>query len=66
MLENLFLEYHSSYKDAQELPALLKILKDCGFHFYIKNENKRKSPFVNLHNDRSYDLQLNIYAYKKS
>ncbi len=65
-VEHLFLEYHSSYNDSQELPNLLSILKESGFHFYIKNENKRKSPFVNLHKERAYDLQLNIYAYRKA
>lgn len=63
-VNTLFLEYHCSYAEEQQLDYLLKILKNSGFHYYIKTENKRKSPFVNLHNDRMYDLQLNIYAYR--
>ncbi len=64
-VERLFLEYHSNFNEAQKLDSLLSILKDAGFHYYIKTENKRKSPFVNLHNTKMYDLQLNIYAYRK-
>ncbi len=63
-VNTLFLEYHSSYNDKQKLDELLLILKNAGFHYYIKTENKRKSPFVNLHNERMYDLQLNIYGYR--
>lgn len=63
-INTIFLEYHSSYKDEQKLSELLLVLKNAGFHYYIKTENKRKSPFVNLHQNRMYDLQLNIYAYR--
>lgn len=63
-VKNIFLEYHGDYKNEQKLNELLSILKNSGFHYYIKTENKRKSPFVNLHNDRMYDLQLNIYGYR--
>ena len=63
-VNTLFLEYHGSYHEEQKLNELLAILKSAGFHYYIKTENKRKSPFVNLHQDRMYDLQLNIYAYR--
>lgn len=63
-VNTLFLEYHGNYAEEQKLNELLGILKKAGFHYYIKTENKRKSPFVNLHQDRMYDLQLNIYAYR--
>ena len=63
-VNTLFLEYHGTYSEEQKLNELLSILKESGFHYYIKTENKRKSPFVNLHQDRMYDLQLNIYAYR--
>lgn len=65
-VDKLFLEYHSKYSEEQRLPELLGILKSCGFHYFIKTENKRKTPFVNLHKERAYDLQLNIYAYRKA
>lgn len=64
-VNTLFLEYHSSYNEEQHLSHLLEIIKNAGFHYYIKTENKRSSPFVNLHKERMYDLQLNIYAYRK-
>jgi FkbM family methyltransferase len=65
-VDKLFLEYHSKHTEEQKLPELLSILKSSGFHYYIKTENKRKTPFVNLHKERAYDLQLNIYAYRKA
>ncbi len=64
-VKTLFLEYHSNYNENQKLDELLSVIKEAGFHYYIKTENKRKSPFVNLHKERMYDLQLNIYAYRK-
>ena len=64
-VDKLFLEYHASFNEDQHLDKLLSILKSAGFHYYIKTENKRKSPFVNLHEHKMYDLQLNIYAYRK-
>lgn len=63
--KNIFLEYHGNYNEEQNLDKLLHVLKSAGFHYFIKTENKRKTPFVNLHADKMYDLQLNIYAYKK-
>lgn len=63
-VDTLFLEYHGNYAEDQHLDQLLNILKNSGFHYFIKTENKRKSPFVNLHKERMYDLQLNIYAYR--
>lgn len=64
-VKTMFLEYHGSFTEEQKLNELLSVLKNAGFHYFIKTENKRKSPFVNLHQDRMYDLQLNIYAYRK-
>ena len=64
-VNTLFLEYHGTYAEEQKLSTLLEILKTAGFHYFIKTENKRKSPFVNQHENRMYDLQLNIYAYRK-
>ncbi len=63
-VNTLFLEYHGSYSESQKLDELLSVLKNAGFHYYIKTENKRKTPFVNLHKEKMYDLQLNIYAYR--
>jgi FkbM family methyltransferase len=63
-INTIFLEYHGNYAEPQKLDELLSILKGAGFHYFIKTENKRKSPFINLHKDRMYDLQLNIYGYR--
>jgi FkbM family methyltransferase len=65
LVENIFIEYHSFHETEQMLPELLQILKQAGFRVYIKEawENmmqpfcEKKGPF--------YDLQLNIYGYRK-
>ena len=64
-VDQLFIEYHSTAKDTQALGNILSILSNAGFHYYIKTENKRVTPFVNRHENKAYDLQLNIFAYKK-
>ena len=64
-VNQLFIEYHSTAKENQSLGNILSILSHSGFHYYIKTENKRNHPFVNRHENKTYDLQLNIFAYKK-
>jgi FkbM family methyltransferase len=64
-VNQLFIEYHSTAKENQSLGNILSILSNAGFHYYIKTENKRNHPFVNRHENKTYDLQLNIFAYKK-
>lgn len=65
-VKNIFLEYHGTYKQTQDLDKMLSILTNAGFHYFIKTENKRKQPFINRHEHKMYDLQLNIYAYRKA
>ena len=43
----LFVEYHSSASEDQELDVLLGILKQNGFKYYIESNNPRnKQPFM--------------------
>jgi hypothetical protein len=65
-VENLFVEYHSAPGKKQYLPELLAVLERAGFRLYIKEAwNNRPVPFVPLHYRPFWDLQLNIYAYRK-
>lgn len=63
-ISNVFLEYHTNYNEQQNLAEILTQFQAMGFKYFIKNENKRKSPFVNKNIDKNFDLQLNIFFYK--
>ena len=62
--DNVFLEYHTSYHEKQNLGEILNQFESMGFRYFIKNENKRKSPFYNQNKEKNFDLQLNIFFYK--
>lgn len=63
-VENIFIEYHSEEKNEQMLDEILKILKEAGFKYYIKEAwNNQPKPFTNERNNL-YDLQLNIFGYR--
>lgn len=63
-VENLFIEYHSLEKNEQKLDEILKIMKDNGFKYYIKEAwNNQPMPFVNQRTNL-FDLQLNIFGYR--
>lgn len=63
-IEKIFIEYHSFNNEEQKLAELLLLLTQNNFRFYIRNENNRKKPFVNIAEDKEMDMQLNIFAYK--
>jgi FkbM family methyltransferase len=63
-IEKIFIEYHSFNNEEQKLGELLLLLTQNHFRFYIRNENNRKKPFINLARDKEMDMQLNIFAYK--
>ncbi len=63
-ISNVFLEYHTSYSEQQNLGEILSQFQAMGFKYFIKNENKRKSPFINKNIEKNFDLQLNIFFYK--
>ncbi len=61
---NIFLEYHTSGNEKQNLAEILNKFEELGYRYFIKNENKRESPFVNKSIDKAFDMQLNIFLYK--
>ncbi|MFN3530589.1 MAG: FkbM family methyltransferase [Bacteroidia bacterium] len=63
-IRNLFIEYHSFPGQAQKLGEMLALLQEAGFRYYLKTENRRKTPLSNKHANRSMDYQTNIYAYR--
>lgn len=63
-VENLFIEYHSLEKNEQKLDEILKIMKDSGFKYYIKEAwNNQPKPYTNKRTNL-FDLQLNIFGYR--
>ena len=65
-VKNLFLEYHGSYSQNNELAQIFKILVECGFVYYIKEATTvYKNPFIQSKNDSiPYDVQLNIFCFR--
>ncbi|GAB2473663.1 methyltransferase FkbM family protein [Hymenobacter qilianensis] len=68
-VELMFVEYHSSISQEQELDKLLKIMTDSGFRYYIKHAwDYMEFPFIDYKKYNSSnivnDLQLNIFAYR--
>ena len=62
---HLFIEFHSQAGKRQELEALLAILTNQGFQYFLQSISERKSPFVNRQEDSAMDFQCNIFAYRK-
>lgn len=64
-IENLFIEYHGFKNKQQALGKILSLLTDNSFRYYLKTITECASPLVNHRVLKdSYDLQLNIFAYK--
>lgn len=66
-VNNIFLEYHSKFKEQNKLINILQILNRSGFKFYIKEANNiYPNPFLKNYNTPSFDIQLNIFAFRDS
>jgi len=65
-VNNLFLEYHGMFTTNEQLVEILNILQKNNFNFYIKEAHPcYKEPFMQQHRSGPYDVQLNIYCFKK-
>lgn len=67
-VNNLFIEYHGSYRQNKELLEILQLVEKNGFHFYIKEAGIiYERPFVKEKNKAwQFDVQLNIFCFRKS
>ena len=62
----MFIEYHSPVESEQCLNKLLNILSEAQFRVYISSvSNNTFAPFTDLKISAGFDLQLNIFAWKK-
>lgn len=66
LVKNIFLEYHGSYNQNNELNEILQILTLKGFSYYIKEATPvYNHPFIkNKAPNYPYDVQLNIFGFK--
>lgn len=64
-VSNIFFEYHNDVRSGQSLHELLALMKDEGFHYYVKESATRKRPFVDqdLICER-FDMAINVFCYK--
>ena len=63
-IENLFIEYHGHFNKMHELTEILSILEKQDFSFYIKEAAPTYiTPFYRMESSKTYDLQLNIFAF---
>ncbi len=65
-VEHLFLEYHGKTTDTKQLTELLEIVDKQGFQAYIRNAaDSLVHPFIEKQTNTQFDVQLNIFCYKK-
>jgi len=66
-VNNLFVEYHGTYRQNNELLEILDILNKKGFSFYIKEAaSVYDRPFIPEKNGEwNYDVQLNIFCRRE-
>lgn len=63
-VDKMFIEYHSVPNHPQTLDEILKVVRNSGFRYYIKEaSNNFSHPFVK-DKDVLYDLQLNIFCFR--
>ena len=62
---SIFFEYHNDVNKPQTLHELLAIMKDAGFHYYIKESGVRASPFRDTSLIcETFDMAINIFCYR--
>ena len=67
-VNSMFLEYHGTYSQNQELLEILNIIHKNGFSFYIKEAaSVYDRPFMKEKNGAwNYDVQLNIFCHRQA
>ena len=64
-VRNLFFEYHNNAGTDQTLDELLKLVKDQGFCYYVKESAIRNRPFVDQYIIcERFDMALNVFCYR--
>lgn len=65
-VKNMFLEYHGTFEQNNELSKMINIVSNAGFNFYIKEAASiYDTPFDRVKNPNTcYDIQLNIFCFR--
>ena len=64
-VNNMFVEYHGTFEQNNELLEIFDIILKAGFKFYIKEAaNTYNHPFLRKKTEHDYDLQLNIFCFR--
>lgn len=64
-VSNMFLEYHGSFEQNNELCEILQWIQDAGMKFYIKEAAPvYPTPFKRALHRPPYDVQLNIFCFR--
>lgn len=65
-VKNMFLEYHGTFSQNNELAEMIEIVRNAGFNFYIKEAASiYETPFSREKNpNTNYDVQLNIFCFR--
>ena len=66
LVKNLFLEYHGSFNQNNELTELIELINKSGFNYYIKEATPvYRTPFYREEKTAiQYDVQLNIFCFR--
>lgn len=64
-VKKMFLEYHGTFEQSNELLEIFEIIRSAGFKFYIKEAaNVFAQPFFRPEIKTEYDVQLNIFCFR--
>lgn len=64
-VDALFVEYHSRADQPQRLDEMLRLLREAGYRYDIKEEFSAPRPFVEVPTQVGFDLQLSISCYRR-
>jgi FkbM family methyltransferase len=64
MVNHLFVEYHGTFQQNEELNEILNLITGAGFRYYIRHAiDKHPTPFIPSYT-QDYDVQLNIFCFR--
>lgn len=67
LANSIFFEYHNDINKPQSLHQLLSLVKEQGFHYYVKDSYTRRSPFQDKDLVcEAFDMAINVFCYKNS
>ena len=64
-VDKMFIEYHGTFDQNNELLEILELVSNAGFKFYIKEAAAVfEQPFLDKKHAGEYDLQLNMFCFR--